>query len=473
MTHLSFGVHVSGRVLDAVEAARGLACQCTCPVCGGALVARQGEVKAPHFAHHDSAKCVGAAMTALHLAAQQLIVDAQRLALPALPVQVSRQHARLGTYYRAEQFEHGAEWDLCDARAEFVIGRGRRADVVGDDPEMGRVSVEIRVTHEVDAEKARDLVELGIPCVEVNLQEWVGQILTMETLAEQVLDRRDNRTWVHHPRMAAYERQLMEGYPAWVAQREAEEAERARERAVWEKQLRLRQAAEEKAKDAQRALFSQQWGDAYKKAVEVLGLEGRRLPYYIDKSDINGRPFCVDGKVWRAVLFAAWIHGRCKSTEPKMPIPSDADMARKIAMRIGAVGCPEIFDIRSASRAVRGYLRYLTKCGIIEERDGRHFVCAERPLARRGLNEASRVQATAWVWASVWPHPAQLLDRLERFAEDHKLDKFDAPLMVEELLVLKNRAAELSAEDLRDLTQHCGAPRSMALTLFRAVGLGL
>jgi hypothetical protein len=471
MTHISFGVHKSGRVIDAVEAARGLACECVCPACGSRLLARKGEVKVPHFAHHESTNCVGAAMTALHLAAQQLIVEAQRLALSPLEVQVSRQHARLGTYQKAEQFEHGAEWALCDARAEVGIGRGRRADVSGDDPEMGRVTVEVRVTHEVDSEKARDLAGLGIPCVEVNLQEWVGQMMTMATLAEQVLDRRDNRTWVHHPRKAAYECQLMEGYPAWVAQREAEEVARERELAAWEQQRQWRLAEQAKAKAARQASFCRKWGDAYKKAIQVLGMEGGRLPYFIDKTDIKGVPFCVEGKVWRAVFFAAWIHGRTKSAKADRPIPSEAEIASKLAERLGASAYEDTFDAGSAKRAVRGYLRYLAKCGVIEELDGRQYVRAERPAARPNPRPVRQEGPGLSAWASVWPKPALMLDRLERFAEEHHLLSFDAPLLLEKLLPFQNQTEVLTGGDLCDLVEFCGAPGELAPMLFRVAGL--
>lgn len=410
-------------------------------------------------------------MSALHLAAQQLIVDAQRLALPPLEVQVSRQHGRLGTYQKAEQFEHGAEWTLVGASAEVAIGRGRRADVVGEDLQTGRVAVEVRVTHEVDAEKARDLAALCIPCVEVNLQEWVGEMLTMDMLAEQVLDRRDNRTWVHHPRKAAYECQLMEGYPAWVAKREAEEVVREQEFAAREQQQQRRLVEQAKAKATRKASFRRQWVDAYKKALQVLGMEGRRLPYFIDKSDIKGAPFCVEAKVWRAVFVAAWIHGRTKSAKADKPIPSEAEIASKLAERLGASAYDDTFDAGSARRAVRGYLRYLAKCGVIEELDGRHYVRAERPATRPNPKLVREEGPGVTAWASVWPKPALMLVRLERFAEEHQLVSFDAALLLEELLPYQRQMEELSVEDLRDLAEFCGAPGELAPMLFRAAGL--
>ena len=180
---------------------------------------------------------------------------------------------------------------------------------------MKRVAVEVRVTHEVDADKARDVAALAIPCVEINLSDLVGQMLTMDQLAEHVLDRSDNRVWVYHPRQAVYERQLLDRYRVWVAQREAEEAARERDLAALEVHRQRRLAEEARVKVVRRAAFRQHWEDAYKKALEVLWLKGRPVPYFIDKPDLMGAPFCVEGKVWRAVFFAAWIHGRTKSAK--------------------------------------------------------------------------------------------------------------------------------------------------------------
>ncbi len=58
--HIPFAVDAAGRDRDASEVERGLRCGCRCPACGGVVVARQGEVRAPHFAHHSRKECVHA-----------------------------------------------------------------------------------------------------------------------------------------------------------------------------------------------------------------------------------------------------------------------------------------------------------------------------------------------------------------------------------------------------------------------------
>jgi hypothetical protein len=48
-----------GDVVHVRDVDRGLACGCTCPTCGDPLVARHGELKVWHFAHHAASVCVG------------------------------------------------------------------------------------------------------------------------------------------------------------------------------------------------------------------------------------------------------------------------------------------------------------------------------------------------------------------------------------------------------------------------------
>lgn len=51
--HIPFGIDASGAARDATSVENGLKCGCSCPSCGGELVARQGEVRVHHFAHHS------------------------------------------------------------------------------------------------------------------------------------------------------------------------------------------------------------------------------------------------------------------------------------------------------------------------------------------------------------------------------------------------------------------------------------
>ena len=52
-----FAVDAAGNFRDVASVARGLQCGCFCADCKGPLVAKKGEIKAHHFAHHDRREC--------------------------------------------------------------------------------------------------------------------------------------------------------------------------------------------------------------------------------------------------------------------------------------------------------------------------------------------------------------------------------------------------------------------------------
>jgi hypothetical protein len=52
-----FAVDAAGNFRDVSTVARGLQCGCYCADCKGPLVAKKGEIKAHHFAHHDRREC--------------------------------------------------------------------------------------------------------------------------------------------------------------------------------------------------------------------------------------------------------------------------------------------------------------------------------------------------------------------------------------------------------------------------------
>ena len=66
--------------ISVVENGKG--CQCICPKCGGALIARQGPDNADHFAHVDIRDCEGAAEHALRAKLIELIEETRTLTLP-------------------------------------------------------------------------------------------------------------------------------------------------------------------------------------------------------------------------------------------------------------------------------------------------------------------------------------------------------------------------------------------------------
>lgn len=200
----SFGVTSEGRVVSVEDVRRGKACDCCCPECGEVLIARQGDVRAWHFAHDSGAGCTGAAEGALHRAAKQLLVEAGLVLVPALEAVASHRldDGRLG---EATVVKPAELWTLTQLREEVAVGVCR-IDVVG--AHDGRpVLIEVAVTHVVDDDKRKALSELGAPCFEISLDVHRHESWSWEDLRQEVLERPENRHWIFHPEQSMLDEQ--------------------------------------------------------------------------------------------------------------------------------------------------------------------------------------------------------------------------------------------------------------------------
>ena len=73
---IQFALSVSGRIVAADEVPGGLACRCHCIECGNPLVARQGKVLRPHFAHLSSAgQCNSSGEGIMHKLAKRCLTE--------------------------------------------------------------------------------------------------------------------------------------------------------------------------------------------------------------------------------------------------------------------------------------------------------------------------------------------------------------------------------------------------------------
>ena len=200
----SFGVAPDGRLVSVDDVARGKGCDCACPECGEVLIARQGDVRAWHFAHASGSDCIGAAEGALHLAAKQVIIGSENIMVPELAVRATHRldDGRLGEAALARPAE---SWTLTGLRDEVDVGP-YRIDVTGVH-DGHPVFIEVAVTHPVDDTKREALVDMGVPFFEIQLDPAEHDAWTCETLRSVVLMNPENRHWIGHPDRAALEEQ--------------------------------------------------------------------------------------------------------------------------------------------------------------------------------------------------------------------------------------------------------------------------
>lgn len=188
---LTYGKDSNGRLVHVDDVPSGLACDCTCPECGAQLIARKGEKRQNHFAHANGADCAGARMTALHMLAQQIIQEEKRIRTPRYEDAYFTEESTIITFNKILVEEQVVTSEI-----------NRRPDCIGISDNHD-IWIEIKVTHEVDKIKQRDIQKENITCLEVVLSDLIDQDYTRELVYERLFDKNRYRyyKWINNPEL--------------------------------------------------------------------------------------------------------------------------------------------------------------------------------------------------------------------------------------------------------------------------------
>ena len=174
-------VHIS-------EVESGLSCNCTCPACGEELVARKGSKVMHHFAHKSTLNCEFGYQTSLHLAAKDIIARNQKFSVPELYL----------------SFPNSDKRELLQSALTLTVNEvilERKLDTIIPDilleTDIGKIIVEIYVTHEIDIEKKKKIKKIGIPTIEINLSKFDRDITSIE-LQNILVHNDEYKTWIYN-----------------------------------------------------------------------------------------------------------------------------------------------------------------------------------------------------------------------------------------------------------------------------------
>lgn len=170
-----FAEKVGGDLVHIDSVAKGLSCGCVCWCCRLPVIARKGEVRAPHFAHSGS-RCTGAETTA-HILAKWVIDCEKKLWVPDPRFEDLRPACQVFQNVHIER-------PLDGGRPDVLAIAGER-----------RLLVEIQVTHRVDANRRARIRKLKIPCIEIDLSRY--RFACNADLIKAVL-REAPRRWIYN-----------------------------------------------------------------------------------------------------------------------------------------------------------------------------------------------------------------------------------------------------------------------------------
>jgi hypothetical protein len=197
---IPFGL--KGHLLISVDKVdQGLSCGCTCPACGGLLIAKKGRKQVHHFAHYRNTECKGALETVLHLKAKEILFQSRSIVLP--PVFLHRQttplyRARLIHFDKA-QLEQGMNGVVPDV----ILIAGSK-----------QIIVEVMVSHGTDIRKLKKLRGLGIPAIEVNVIQMYnniaeqGKLLTSALFEKKLIHEVRYKSWLFNTKKEGMEYRL-------------------------------------------------------------------------------------------------------------------------------------------------------------------------------------------------------------------------------------------------------------------------
>ena len=211
-----------GKPIHVNEVARGLACECRCPECGGELIAKKGPLRAHHFAHHKQSTCAERGESALHEALKNVFARTRTLMLCEV-----RWDVQLPWWVYNE-----AAWNQARERLPPLKGTREARRVVFDEvqiePTLGAIrpdatatkdarplAIEFRVTNGVDEPKRREYERQKLSCIEVNASK-IPRDASREAIDAFLRDTDAARHWIFHA-------------PTYVRAKEA----KARAEALW------------------------------------------------------------------------------------------------------------------------------------------------------------------------------------------------------------------------------------------------
>ncbi|MEL7834855.1 competence protein CoiA family protein [Fodinibius sp. N2] len=322
---LPFGLK-EGRLYHITKVENGLKCNCICPNCEAKLIARnQGKKKVPHFAHYKSTQCPGSLETAIHLMAKQIIQDELLIYTP--------KYSKETIAYDDEGIPHyGKNTHIPPDNVEFdrvdveVSKSGYRPDVIAF--KNGKsLNIEIKVSHEVDEEKASLIKSVQEPMLEIDLSDLTEDtLLDIEQFNWEVIQNVENKEWIHNPKGEEnYEKNLaqLEIKVEQINKKIRKQKEKKKDfkelkekkRELYQEDLeRLEKAKDSKEIEDRLGKLESANSNLIRKQFQHIGYEEEVGPKIFSVQTDSGWIFQVHPKVWQSAIFLKFIQDESVDT---------------------------------------------------------------------------------------------------------------------------------------------------------------
>lgn len=307
---------------------RGLKCNCICAACKRSLVAKMGEVKAPHFAHYVEKGTIldcsaqKANESGLHQMAKKIVKESTYINLPAIEIEAECDPSRNANdekqceplHIKDEQMWYfsSAEMEVpCNGFTPDVYLHGEKTDLL----------VEIMVTHPVDDEKKERVKQAGLPMIEIDISDIYNNLekFSEEMLRRELIDSVERKEWIYNRlkgeksvgRLKARNRkreiEFQKGQPERLRKYQEE-----RERETWREAIWLKNDKDYYLSYSTRLVNDRQALEEINKLgiCNLKFLEIGSIPFYLNIPVFGEVAFNCDRRIWQSILFENFIYRR-------------------------------------------------------------------------------------------------------------------------------------------------------------------
>lgn len=399
-----------GLMLHIDQVASGLGCDCKCPACGAALVARKGPEKEHHFGHHTSKNCTTALETSLHKFAKQVLLKHLKVLVPAVEANL------LGRWKsKSEAKFFSLDTVVLEQRFDKIV-----PDVIAQKGDR-KLLIEIFVTHRCSPAKIEFVRREGLSMMEINLSR-VPRLAPMEEIEAAILQAAP-RHWVYNPFITGLEEQIRQQLEAETQRaREHEEIKRRAEQEAFERQISSLTALVDKARigreivrfDNREEVFKAIQDAGYAKAIGI-----RLAGDYV---------FRTERGYWQAMIVEHFIlepfrrhrwqtHFTTADAVNLVMPPLVRPSFKTLAKRISAALSEGISDFRQPEEVVDAYLGALEAAKFIrlsswgawvpEQAPFQAHEAAQREKATREQHRTEIFESLSKIIAQIPPHLAK------------------------------------------------------------------
>ncbi|MGV8149600.1 MAG: competence protein CoiA family protein [Alkaliphilus sp.] len=192
--NLEFGLR-RGNMYHVSDVENGLECDCVCPSCKVTLVAKKGNERTHHFAHHRAMTCSSGAETALVLFVKQLLKKEKQLTLP--PMYSGRVDPKSGNKETFKvikgltvQFDEVTEGEKIGEYKPSLIATKKERKLL----------IEIIVRNKTSSSKLGRIIKSNLSCIEINLKDYHRNGLNCEDLKNEIMNKVKNKKWLINKR---------------------------------------------------------------------------------------------------------------------------------------------------------------------------------------------------------------------------------------------------------------------------------